>query len=105
MFGNINTVKEAKNLRKQAFAALDRGKAGPKTMRVDVNTLIDICIAFEHVSKGDYENMEHVVENAKDTVSKMKDYLDELEDVLKLDTEDNEFDKKVQEIINKIRFA
>lgn len=103
MFGNINTVKVAAELKKEAFRALDRGKNGPKTMRVDVNTLIDICIAFEAVSKGEYENLEYAVENYKEKNETAQSQLEELERLLMLRS--TGIDAQVRAIVQEMRLT
>lgn len=68
-------LKQARQLKKEAFSQLDSGK---KKIQVDINLLIDIILAYESASVGDTENLNYTLDVAKDMIKRYQDLMDEI---------------------------
>lgn len=75
MFGML---KQAGQLKKEAFYHLDNGK---KKIQVDVNLLIDIILAYESVSVGDIENLNYSLDVAHQMIAKYQSLMDKIADL------------------------
>lgn len=78
-------LEKAGNLKKVAFAKLDRGH---KSVSVEPNLLIDIILAFESAAKGDTENLNYSLKVAHEMIQRYESILSQIAD--KLDPEQNE---------------
>lgn len=52
----MSNIETAHKLKKIAFDSIDKGKGG--TVRINANDLIDVCLALEEASSGNYFNLE-----------------------------------------------
>jgi hypothetical protein len=82
----MSALEKAQRLKKEAFAALDRSKRGT-TVRVDYNDLIDVCLAFEEASSGDYENLEFSAALAHEQYRQMSRIVSRISNIAQPDSE------------------
>jgi len=81
----MSALKKAARLKKEAFAALDASKKGT-TVRVNYNDLIDVCLAFEEASNGDYANLDFSNEINFRRYMGLSKILDRIADIVPVDS-------------------